>query len=42
MVVLAYPDGISVVLHYNSNEEVSDLDLRAVAQEIHDTVAAAS
>lgn len=40
--VLAYPDGISVVLHYNSNEEVSDLDLRAVAQEIHDTVAAAS
>lgn len=40
--VLAYPDGISVVLHYNSNEEVSDLDLRAVAQEIHDTVAAAA
>ena len=26
--VLAYPDGISVILHYNSNEEASDLDLR--------------
>lgn len=40
--ILAYPDGISVVLHYNSNEEVSDLDLRAVAQQVHDAVAAAS
>ena len=36
--ILRYPDGISIVLHFNSNEEV-DRARRAVAEAIHASVA---
>ena len=42
-VVLAYtyPDDISVVLQYNSQEYTSKEDIRKIADEVHDTVASA-
>jgi CubicO group peptidase (beta-lactamase class C family) len=39
--VYNYPDEISVVLQYNSQEIASKADIRKIADEIHDTVAAA-
>jgi CubicO group peptidase (beta-lactamase class C family) len=40
--VYNYPDQISVVLQYNSDEITSKADIRKIADEIHDTVAAAA
>ena len=39
--VYNYPDEISVVLQYNSDEITSKADIRKIADEIHDTVATA-
>ena len=40
--VYNYPDEISVVLQYNSDEIASKADIRQIADQIHDTVAAAA
>jgi len=42
LLVYTYPDDISVVLQYNSQEETSKADLRKIANEVHDTIASAT
>jgi hypothetical protein len=39
VLVYTYPDEISIVLQYNSEEYTSKADLRKIADEVHDTVA---
>ncbi len=39
--VYSYPDDISVVLQYNSQEYTSKAGMRKIADEVHDTVASA-
>ena len=41
MLVYTYPDDISIVLQYNSEEYRSKADLRTIADDVHDTVASA-
>jgi hypothetical protein len=41
MLVYTYPDDISIVLQYNSEEMASKADLRKIADKVHDTVATA-
>lgn len=42
LLVYTYPDDISIVLQYNSEEYTSKEDIRKIADEVHDTVASAA